>query len=397
MNYEPQIAPVYDKMVQAAQTLPRYILSEGGTRSGKTFAALQFFWFLLGKDKQPTINSVVSETMPHLKRGAIRDFQQILGVTWDENQWNKSESIYTHPISGSKLEFFSADAPAKVHGPARKRLFLNECNHIDWETARQLFVRTSGLIMLDYNPTHVFWANEIIERRDNCVKIHSTYKDNPFLSAEQIREIESNKGDINWWRVYGEGKVGQLEGLIFPDFVQVDALPEKTDGMIEAYGWDFGFTNDPSVLMHAYVDTRKKEIWADELCYRKGMLNSDMATEMKTQQIPRNVPVYGDAAEPKTIEDLHRYGFNVLPSFKATRKAEQLQQMRGYSLKVTKRSLNTIRELRGYTWQKDKDGNWLNEPIQVADHCMDSLRYAVNQYIATPVRGHSGISATRPV
>lgn len=397
MNYEPQFAPVYDRIVEAAQTLPRYILSEGGTRSGKTFAALQFLWFLLGKDKEPTINSVVSETMPHLKRGAIRDFQAILGQTWNEQLWNKSESIYIHPVSGSRLEFFSADAPAKVHGPARKRLFLNECNHINWETARQLFVRTRGLIMLDYNPTHRFWANEIIEQREACAKVHSTYLDNPFLSREQVVEIESNKNDTNWWRVYGLGLVGQLEGLIFPDFEQVDAMPEKSDGMIESYGWDFGFTNDPSVFVHAFTDTRKRVIYADELCYRKGMLNSDMAQGMKSQQVQRNVPVYGDAAEPKTIEDLHRYGYNVLPSYKATRKAEQLQQMKGYTLCVTKRSLNMIRELRGYTWQRDKDGNWLNEPIPIADHSIDALRYAVNQYIATPLRGHSGISATRPV
>lgn len=374
MEYAPTFAPVYDRIVAAARQHPRYLLSEGGTRSGKTFAALQFLWFLIGKDKQPTINSVVSETMPHLKRGAIRDFQQILGQTWDDTLWNKSDSIYIHPVSGSKLEFFSADAPAKVHGPARKRLFINECNHIDWDTARQLFVRTSGLIMLDYNPTHLFWANEIVEQREGCCKVHSTYKDNPFLSAEQVREIESNRNDTNWWRVYGEGKTGILEGLVFPDFLQVDTLPEQTDGMIEAYGLDFGFTNDPSVLIHVLVDTRKRELWADELFYRTGMLNADMAQEMKLAGVGRTA-VYADAAEPKTIEELRRWGLNVLPCYKATRKAEQLQAMKGYALRVTKRSLNMIRELRGYTWQKDKAGAWLNEPIGVQDHSIDALRY----------------------
>jgi phage terminase large subunit len=396
MNYEPQFAPVYDRIVQAAQTMPRYILSEGGTRSGKTFAALQFLWFLIGKDKTPTINSVVSETMPHLKRGAIRDFQNILGVTWNEECWNKSESIYIHPNSGSRLEFFSADAPAKVHGPARKRLFINECNHIDWDTARQLFVRTSGLIMLDYNPTHLFWANEIIETRENCAKVHSTYKDNPFLSDEQIREIESNKDDANWWRVYGEGKVGVLEGLIFPEFEQVDDMPQVlSDGMIESYGMDFGFTHDPSTLVRCITDNRKRELWFDELMYQTGMLNSDMAAVMKQNNIPRNKPIYGDAAEPKTIEDIKRYGFNMLPCYKATRVAEQLQMMKGYKWKVTKRSLNLIRELRGYVWQRDKDGNWLNEPIGINDHAIAGCRYGVFLNLRLAGRSHSGISVTR--
>ena len=396
MNYEPQFAPVYDRIVQAAQTMPRYILSEGGTRSGKTFAALQFLWFLIGKDKTPTINSVVSETMPHLKRGAIRDFQNILGVTWNEECWNKSESIYIHPNSGSRLEFFSADAPAKVHGPARKRLFINECNHIDWDTARQLFVRTSGLIMLDYNPTHLFWANEIIETRENCAKVHSTYKDNPFLSDEQIREIESNKDDANWWRVYGEGKVGVLEGLIFPEFEQVNDMPQVlSDGMIESYGMDFGFTHDPSTLVRCITDNRKRELWFDELMYQTGMLNSDMAAVMKQNNIPRNKPIYGDAAEPKTIEDIKRYGFNMLPCYKATRVAEHLQMMKGYKWKVTKRSLNLIRELRGYVWQRDKDGNWLNEPIGINDHAIAGCRYGVFLNLRLAGRSHSGISVTR--
>jgi phage terminase large subunit len=198
-----------------------------------------------------------------------------------------------------------------------------------------------------------------------------------MLSDEQIAEIESNKDDKYWWRVYGEGKVGQLEGLIFPDFEQVDDLPspeERPDGMVEAYGLDFGFTNDPSVLIHVLVDNRSREIWADEVFYRTGMLNSDMAAAMKEAGVGRKT-VYADASEPKTIEELRRYGFNVQPCYKSTRKAEQLQAMKGYRQKITKRSLNLIREHRGYTWQRDKDGSYLNEPIGVQDHAEDALRY----------------------
>lgn len=381
MKQEWKCSKVFVQTKKAWLSKPRYISSCGGTRSGKTFSNLQLLILVANTRKVTT--SVVSETMPHLKRGAIRDFQNIMGTEFDETRWNKTDAIYTFP-NGSIIEYFSADSPAKVHGPARDILFLNEAQNISYDIARHLFVRTSERILIDYNPTHTFWVNERIEPSEDCVCIHSTFKDNcdcatgeTFLSPEQIQEIESNRGDANWWRVYGEGKVGQLEGLIFPDFEQVDDLPkdeERPDGMVEAYGLDFGYTNDPSVLIHVLVDNRSREIWADEVFYRTGMLNSDMAAAMKEAGVGRKT-VYADAAEPKTIEELRRYGFNVQPSYKSTRKAEQLQAMKGYRQKITKRSLNLIREHRGYTWQRDKDGSYLNEPISVQDHAEDALRY----------------------
>ena len=261
---------------------PRYVSMPGGTRSGKTYSILQFLHLLVPKaDKGGDVTSVVSETMPHLKRGAVRDFEQILGhpLKTDPN-WNATDFIYTYP-NGAKLEFFSADATSKCLGPARKRLFLNEANHIGWEIVRQLLVRTTGLVILDYNPAAVFWAMDKIEWRDNCVTIHSTYKDNTFLSAEQVAEIESNRGDANWWKVYGEGLVGSLDGLIYT-FDLCDHMPpkgaakperEKTeeelyaDSLVEVQGLDFGFTNDPTARVRLLVDTKRKEVWVQQMCH----------------------------------------------------------------------------------------------------------------------------------
>ena len=385
---------VYDYTLDALHKSSRYVVSVGGTRSGKTFAILQLLNDLVKYDKAGDITSVVSESLPHLKRGAIRDFEAIIGHPLkDDPQWNETEHVYTYP-KGGKLEFFSVDNPSRVQGPARKRLFINEGIHIKYDTYRQLAVRTSCVIFIDYNPEFVSWIEERIQPKDNCVTIHSTYKDNDYLTAEQVKEIESNKNDASWWRVYGEGKTGHLEGLIFPDFIQVDSLPEKSDGMIETYGLDYGFTNDPTTLIHCYVDNRKKEIWLDEECYRTGMLNEDIAAVMKQAGIGRAVRVYADSAEPKTNETIRRYGFNIEGSYKATRIAEQLQAMKGYKIYVTKRSLNLIRELRGYVWMRDKNGEWLNEPVDILNHAIDAARYAVFPVIKVHKETYRTVSLT---
>lgn len=377
--------PVYDKTMDAIIKTSRFVSSCGGTRSGKTIANLQALYKIACQDRTPSLTSVVSETFPHLKRGAIRDFSTGLGEEYDERRWNKSESIYTCP-SGSLIEFFSADAPSKVHGPARDRLFLNEIQNIDYETARQLFVRTTGLVLMDYNPTASFWGNELIEPRDECVTIHSTYKDNSFLTAEQIREIEANQNDKNWWKVYGLGEFGTLDGLIY-DFQLIDEMPDPA-GLTEVWGLDFGFTHDPTAIVRVLADTRKKILYAEEICYRTGMLNADITAALQEAQLQRHTHVWADAAEPKSIAEIGRAGgFNIRACDKSapvrsSRLTFQLQWMQGWTLYVTKASVNLIKELRNYTWAKDRDGNLTNVPIDTWNHACDAMRYAAYSEIA---------------
>lgn len=368
------ITDTFVRMQRAWEQHPRFIDSCGGTRSGKTFAALQLLYLLALTDKQPTLTSVVSETYPHLKRGAIRDFKTILGASFDDAAWKQTDSLYTLP-NGSQIEYFSAENVGRVMGAARDRLFLNECNYIPYDIARQLFVRTREFIVLDYNPTHVFWVNDHIQPRADCISIHSTYRDNPFLTPEQIAEIEAGKSDAAWWRVYGEGLTGQREGVIY-DFEQIDSMPDDV-GLVELFGLDFGFTNDPTACVRVLCDTKRKHLYIDEVCYSRGMLNADIADMLRSCVRHRSIAVYADCSEPKTIAELCGYGFNVLPCYKGTRKAEQVQSMRAWKWHVTKRSTDVIRELRGYVWQTDRDGNAINEPSPFNDHAMDAIRYAV--------------------
>ena len=371
---------VFDITSSAWLKKPRYISSCGGTRSGKTYSIIQLLYLqCLGEERRnapPTINSIVSESMPHLKRGAIRDFKTILqgeGI-WSDEKWSETDKYYRFS-NGSIIEFFSIDNAGKVYGSARDNLFINECQHIDYEIARQLFVRTRGRIILDYNPTNHFWVMDKIECKDNCIRVHSTYKDNGFLTPEQVREIEDNQDDKNWWKVFGEGKEGTLDGLIF-EFEQIDDLPVKTemDHLVEIQGLDFGFTNDPTARVQVVADSRKKILYVRERCYRTHMQNKHIIQDLQDDGVSRRVEIYADCAEPKSIADIQDAGYNIIACdkdapVKSDKLKFQLQWMQGWKLYVTKDSLNLIEELRNYTWAKDKDGTLLNQPIDKYNHC----------------------------
>lgn len=364
-----KLTKVGDKTLKAFAKTERYVCSVGGTRSGKTFSILQMLliYAITYREPEPLYISVVSETFPHLRRGAIRDFLTILQQEnlFVADWFNKSESTYT--IGRVVIEFFSADNAGKVHGASRDFLFINEAQNISYDIARQLFVRTRKKIILDYNPTFAFWAIEKIEPR--ALVIHSTYKDNDYLTPEQIAEIESNKSDTNWWRVYGEGKVGEVEGLIYKDFELIDAMPAELPRVV---GLDFGFAHDPTAGVEVAADTKRKYIYLNELCYSLGMLNADIA-----KVLPRDVSIYADCAEPKSIAELTKSGLRIIPSNKTSKtKVWQIQWLQGWKIFVTKSSLNIIYELRNYAWQKVGE-QFINEPIDKYDHAMDAFRYAM--------------------
>ena len=384
-----QFSGVFWKIYDAASLCPRYISNKGGTRSTKTYSTLQFLHLLIPRvDKAGDITSVVSETIPHLKKGAVRDFENIIGHPLKgDPHWNATDMVWTYD-NGAKLEFFSCDNASKVHGSQRKRLFVNEANHIEFEIFRQMAVRTSSIIFIDYNPASVCWIQKNIECKDNCILIRSTYKDNPFLSAQQIQEIEDNKSDANWWKVYGEGMEGTLDGLIY-DFEQIDHMPPKdsdkpqaqktaeelyADSLQEIQGLDFGFTNDPTARVQVFADPKRKHAYIRERCYRTHMQNRHIIEDLKEDGVGRRVEIFADCAEPKSIQDIIDGGFNVIACdkdapVKSDKLKFQIQWMQGWKFFVTKDSLNLIEELRNYTWAKDKDGNLLNQPIDKFNHC----------------------------
>lgn len=373
---------VFDEIAKAYRDGYRGVDSRGGTRSTKTYSALQFLVFLAVGLARKLVISVVSETLPHLKKGAIRDFERILqdegiigGSLRDDARWNATDCFFTF-ASGTIIEFFSADAPGKVHGPSRDILFINEGQNIRWETANQLMIRTREFIIVDYNPTHEFWAHTELAPDPRFKQIVSTYKDNRFLTQAQIEDIEKGKKNANWWRVYGLGLTGQLEGVIY-QFEQIDRMPDSP-GLVRIGGLDYGFTNSKTAGVDILADVRRKKLYLDEMFYGSGMHNFDIIASLNAHGFPKKGPrLYADCAEPKANSEIKLAGFNVWPSDKGKEITFQISFIQGWEIYVTKTSTNIIHEFRNYLWDTDRDGNRLNHPIKDYDHAMDAFRYGV--------------------
>lgn len=320
------------------------------------------------------VNSIVSESMPHLKRGAMRDFFNILknDNLYSERFHNKSDSIYT--INDSIFEFFSADQDDKLRGARRQNLFINECNNISYNSFTELEIRTEFNVWLDYNPVAEFYVHTELLDKDFVDFIKLTYKDNEMLSPNIIKSIESRMSNENWWKVYGLGEVGRLEGIVFDNWKIVDGVPDHSK--LLGYGLDFGFTNDPTAIVAVYYADNTFII--DEVCYLTELTNQMIAGIF--DRLPKAL-VICDSAEPKSIRELTLRGVMARGADKGKgSRMYGIDLMKSIRFVVTKRSTNLIKELRNYQWKTDRDGKPLNEPIDFMDHAIDALRYFISEH-----------------
>ncbi len=352
----------------------------GGTSASKTISIILYLIARAQTDKTKTLTSVVAESIPHLKRGALRDFKNILKEHsyWKEDRWMASDSIYTFE-TGSQIEFFSADNPDKLRGGRRDRLFLNEANNMSLDVFDQLEVRTKEFVFLDWNPTNEFWFyTDLLDKRDLDF-ITLTYKDNEALSQEIIDSIESRKNRKSWWQVYGLGQLGETDGKIYKDWQIVNEIPHEA--RLERYGLDFGYSNDPTSIVAIYK--YNGGFILDEITYQKGLSNKQIADILSN--LPKAL-VIADSAEPKSIDEIKSYGINILPTVKGQGSVNQgIQFVQEQRISITKRSLNGIKEYRNYLWQTDKNGKIINTPIDYFNHFLDAARYAFDGYRPTAV------------
>lgn len=351
----------------------RIVINQGGTRSGKTYSILQVLceYCLRNRDLGSVI-SIVRKTLPALKGSAYRDFLEIINNEgwYSEVFHNKSEMTYL--LHGNLVEFISVDQPQKIRGRKRNIVFINEANELTWEDFFQLNIRTTDKIIIDFNPSDEFhWIYDKLIPRDDADFFQTTYKDNPFLPKELIEEIERlREADDNYWQVYGLGNRGASKEVIYTHWKPCKELPGKGEVW---YGLDFGF-NNPSALVK--IESYEGAIYAEEKLYQSKLTTNDLAESFRDLGVGKTDEIFCDNAEPKTIEELRRSGFNAKPCDKKEVK-EGIRKIKSLPLYVTDSSSNLLKEIKSYKWKVDKDGTVLDEPVKFNDHAMDAMRYAV--------------------
>lgn len=348
---------------------------QGGTSAGKTFGVLPVLINIATKTKLTEI-SVVAESIPHLKRGAMKDFKKIMIETgrFVDSRWNATDFKYTF-ANGSQIEFFSADNDSKLRGARRDYLYMNEANNMTFHAYTELASRTKEGVYLDWNPVNEFWFHSDLKDDDDVDFLIVNYLDNEACPESALNFILKAKEKAktsayweNWYKVYGLGLIGNLEGVIFNNWQIIDTIPN--DARLLGYGLDFGYSNDPTAIVEVYKWNDKRIV--NEICYQKELSNSQIA-----KMIPSKMPVYCDSAEPKSIAELTKLGVR---AFGVTKGADSInfgiQVMQEQDYLVTNQSTNLIKELRKYSWDKDKKtGAKLNKPIDDFNHAIDGFRY----------------------
>jgi phage terminase large subunit len=361
----------------------KIVVEQGGTRSGKTYNILLWIIFhYCAKYTGQTI-TIARKTFPAVRSSVMRDFFDILKQheLYNEDLHNKSNSEYV--LNGNLVEFVSLDQPQKIRGRKRDLAFLNEANELTFEDWQQIVFRTNGRIILDYNPSDSFhWIYDRVIPREDADFYQTTYQDNPFLDATIVAEIERLKQtDEHYWRVYGLGERGTNRAQVF-QFTTYQQLPPQAKFL--SYGLDFGFTNDPSALVACYQ-------WGDnlyfqEVLYSTNLTNQDLSQMFTKFEVGRYDEVFADSSEPKSIEELHRMGFNVKPTAKGADSVNAgIDMLKRYKLHVN--GSNLIKEMENYKWLEDKNGNLLNKPEDKYNHAIDALRYGVWNKLSKPNYG----------
>lgn len=354
----------------------------GGTAASKTMSII--VWCIdycqSPKNKNKLI-TITSESYPHLQKGAMLDFQNIMKDRgyWRDELWHDTKHVYSFEAS-NKMEFATFDTYGKAHGSRRHILFGNEVNNMPYNIVDQLMVRTKEIVWLDWNPTSEFWFyNEILGVRDDVDFITLTYKDNEALDPVTIAEIESHKNNRAWWQVYGLGELGELEGRIYTGWTIIDSVPEEA--RLEKYGLDFGYSIDPTAGVAVYKWNDSYIL--DEVIYQKGLSNRQIAELFLNLQ---RASVIADSAEPKSIDEITSYGVPIFPSTKGKDSVNQgIQYVQDQKIFVTKRSINLLKEYRNYLWKVDREGKTTNEPSDIWNHHMDAIRYAISSGRGTVV------------
>jgi len=365
VNIEINTTITFENLLESNSRVTQHI---GGTRSGKTYAILSYV--IVEGLKSPQIITVVRRTIPSLKRTVIKDFTDILkGIgIWNEDNFNISDRTYR--LGDSSIQFINSDDPEKLRGLKSDLLVVDEASELDEESYFQLRIRTSGKIILAYNPT--ISPQHWLRKMQDCERFVTTYKDNPYLPADMVKAIEElQHTNDKQWKIYGQGEFAANDKAIF-EFELVNVI----NGEFIAFGFDVGYSNDPSSLVAIYKEGN--ELYLEELLYEKALVTSDIVDKFRKLEIDKSHEIFCDSSEPRLIEEIYRSGFNIKPVVKGPDSIRfGIGVMKNYKIKILRTSQNLINEMYAYQYITDKYGYVTDKPEGGLDHAIDAARYAV--------------------
>lgn len=358
---------------------------QGATSSGKTYGIIPILYDR-ALETPNTLITIVAETIPSLKDGCVKIFQDFLidEGRWVDERWLGNPMQYRLP-NRSKIQFKSFDSEGKAKASGKREiLFINEANHVPFPIADALMIRTTKEVWLDFNADSEFWAHTEVLKSKTAELLKLTYLDNEQIpegtlikmlerkAKAEEEERNGNKGYWwNWWQVYGLGEVGNLQGVVFNNWSEIDEVPKEAK--LLGYGMDFGYTNDPTTLIAVY--SYNDEYVLHELIYSTALTNNDIVAIAKPL-LNSSGKIYADSSEPKSIDELRRLGLNITGAIKGADSIMfGINKMQEKKLRVTKSSTNLINEFRNYTWATDKNGMTINKPIDNYNHAIDAIRY----------------------
>jgi phage terminase large subunit len=359
------------------------IVNQGGSSSGKTYSILQV---LFTKAVQYyNVITVVGESIPNLKAGALRDALDIYNsspiLKSLISDYNRTDRIFQF-VNGSIMEFKSYETPQGAKSGKRDYLFINEAQGISKEVFNELHIRTKKQTYIDYNPNAEFWVHEDIIGKPDSKLFISDHRHNPFVPQKIRDKIEALRyKDMELFKVYARGLTGKIEGLVFRNFDIVNEVPLGSE--LIGIGMDWGFTNDPTTVIKVF--RYNSEIYIDELLYQTGLTNADIIVKLNNLGVTRFNSIIADSAEPKSIEDLNRAGFNVEGAKKgADSIINSIDTLKQFKINITRNSTNTIKEFRSYKWATDSSGKTINKPVDFNNHTIDAIRYVALNKINKP-------------
>jgi phage terminase large subunit len=373
----------------------RFILSIGGSRSSKTYSALQYLLIYCLKNQSKVV-TIARKTFPSLRLGAMREFIEMLKDydVYREEDHNKTNNFYT--LNNNTIQFISIDQSIKLRGLKHDVLFVDEVNEISKEEADQLFMRTTEKIVMCENPSDALHWSLSYKSNPDCLYIHSTFRDNAFLPDTIKRQIESYKDtDEDMWSIYGLGLPAKNNELVYTqydfwhsddDLYEIDEEGKRHEKFEDVIiGCDWGYQH-PSAIVKVWIDSNYKRLWVKEVIHESYLTTEDLIQKMKNSEIPEGIKLFGDSAEPKTIESVRRAGFDILPAMKEVR--EGIDCVKSYKLFVHSSSIKILEELRRYKW-KVKNEMRTDEPVKLFDDALCALRYAIYTWTYKTQRANS--------